>query len=197
LRAWKTSGPLGGTFGEGLGSRGHDHEFLEIDGRVGMRAAVHDVHHRHRQDLRVRTAEVFVERLVEGGGGGLGRGERDAEDGVGAELRLGGGAVEFDHRAVHAGLVAGVVADQGGGELGLDVAHGLLDAFAAEAGLVAVAQFDGLVFTGAGAGGHGRAAEVPGGEFDINFNRGVATGVDDFTGGDGSDRSVHGKMSSQ
>ena len=37
---------------------GHDHEFLKIDWRIGMRATVQDVHHRHGQHFCVRAAEV-------------------------------------------------------------------------------------------------------------------------------------------
>jgi hypothetical protein len=35
---------------------------------------------------------------------------------------------------------------------------------------------------------------VAGGKFDVNFNRGIATGVDDFAGGDSADGGVHGKI---
>ena len=58
------------------------------------------------------AAEVVKERLAQCLARGVGGGQGDAEDGVGAELRLGLRAVEFDHRAVDAGLVAGVDADQ-------------------------------------------------------------------------------------
>jgi hypothetical protein len=33
-----------------FGADRHDHEFLDVDRVVGMRAAIDDVHHRHRQD---------------------------------------------------------------------------------------------------------------------------------------------------
>ena len=46
----------------------HDHELLEVDAAVGVRAAVQDVHHRHRQAQRAVAAEqrrdVRVERHV-------------------------------------------------------------------------------------------------------------------------------------
>ena len=53
-----------GRFAKKFGALGHDHELLEIDGRVGVRAAVDDVHHRHRQDLGVRAAEVLVQSVT-------------------------------------------------------------------------------------------------------------------------------------
>ena len=82
-----------------------DHEFLEINRRVGMGAAVDDVGHRHGQHFGVRPAEIFEQRLAERGGGGLGVGERDGEDGVGAELGFRFRAVQFQHRAVNRQLV--------------------------------------------------------------------------------------------
>ena len=63
---------------------GHDHEFLEVDGGVGVGAAVDDVGHGHRQDFGVGPTEVLEEGLAEGCGGGFGVGQGDCEDGVGA-----------------------------------------------------------------------------------------------------------------
>jgi hypothetical protein len=63
-----------------FGKRGqadrHHHEFLQVHVAVGVRAAVEDVHHRHRQQIR-RVArararergEVGVERDAGSGGG--------------------------------------------------------------------------------------------------------------------------------
>ena len=177
---------------EAAGAEGHDHEFLEVDRGVGMRAAVHDVHHRHGQDLGIGPAEVFVKRLTHGGRRGVRRGERDAENGVGAELGFGGGPVEREHGAIDADLVERVLADERWRNLGFDVGDGVEHALAEVAFLVAVAQFEGFVLAGGGAGGHGGAAERAGGEADIDFNRGIATGVEDFAGGDCCDGCVHG-----
>ena len=80
-----------------------------------MRAAVEDVHHRHRQQVRVGAADVAEERQAGRLGGGLGDGERDAEDRVGAELGLVGRAVEVDHRLVDEALVVGVEAHRAPG----------------------------------------------------------------------------------
>ena len=81
-------------FGKGRHAFRHDHELLEIDRRIGVRAAVDDVHHRHREHLGVRSAEIFEERNAELRGGRLRVGERDGEDGVGAELGFVRRAVE-------------------------------------------------------------------------------------------------------
>ena len=73
---------------EGRRADRRDHELLDVDVGVGVRAAVEDVHHRHRQQVRVRAAEVAEQRQLGGLGGGLGDRERDAEDRVGAEPGL-------------------------------------------------------------------------------------------------------------
>ena len=88
----------------GLGQRRrpdrHEHELLQLQLVVGVDAAVQHVHQRHGQDVRVRAAQVPVQRLS----GALGRGsrdrQRDAEHRVGPERALRGRAVEVEHRAV-------------------------------------------------------------------------------------------------
>ena len=74
--------------GEGGRADRRDHELLDVDVVVGVRAAVEDVHHRDGQHVRVRAAEVAEQRQVGRVGGGPGDRERDAEDGVGAEPGL-------------------------------------------------------------------------------------------------------------
>ena len=46
----------------GIGAHRHDHEFLNIDGIVGMFAAVDDVHHRRRQNMGEDSANIAIER---------------------------------------------------------------------------------------------------------------------------------------
>ena len=78
----------------------HDHELLEVDRVVGMRAAVEHVHHRHRQDPRRLAAEVAPQRLVLLRRRGARGGERDAEDRVRTQAALVRRAVEVDQRPV-------------------------------------------------------------------------------------------------
>ena len=82
-----------------------------------MRAAVEHVQHRHRQHVRVRAADVAVQREPVLLRDGLGRRERHAEHRVGAEARLVVGAVERDEHRVEAALVGGVDADDGVADL--------------------------------------------------------------------------------
>jgi len=39
-----------------------DHELLEVDLVVGVGAAIEDVHHRHRHDVRAGAAEMAPQR---------------------------------------------------------------------------------------------------------------------------------------
>ena len=88
----------------------HHHELLQVDRVVGVHPAVHHVHHRHRQHVGVRSADVAVERHVELVGGRLGHGEAHPEDGVGPETRLVVGAVEIAQQRVDRPLTEAVVA---------------------------------------------------------------------------------------
>ena len=166
---------------------GGDHELLDVDVGVGVRPTVEDVHHRDRQHVRVRAAEVAEERQVGRVGGGLGHGERDAEDRVGAELALVGGAVEVDQRGVDQALLGGLEADELGGDLVDDGVDGLLDALAQVAGGVAVTALDGLERAGRGARGDGGAGDGAVVEGDLDLDSGVAARVQDLAGADGLD----------
>ncbi len=152
-----------GTHAQGLLERrsthGTDHELLECDGGIGVRTAVDDVHHRHGQRLGIRAADVTVEGHAEVVGRSACHGQRNAQNGVGTEVRLGFGAVELDHRRVDAHLIGHVHADDCGSDHLVHVLHGLLHALAQVTALVAVAEFERLVLTGRCAARHGGAAE--------------------------------------
>ena len=107
--------------GEARRPHRHDHELLEVHLVVGVRTAVEHVHHRHRQHVGRLAAEVAPQRQAGLGGCGLGRGERHAQDRVGAEPALVRGAVELDHRPVEAGLVGRVESPHRLGQLAVDV----------------------------------------------------------------------------
>ena len=173
--------------GEARHAGRHDHEFLEVDRIVGMHAAIDDVHHRHRQQARGGAADIAVERLALGLRGGLGGGERDAEDGIGAEAAFVGGAVERDHGLVDLGLRLGVHAAERLENLAVDRLDRLAHALAAVAGLVAVAQFHRLMHAGGGAGGHRGAAERAVLQDDVDFDGRIAAAVEDFAADDVGD----------
>ena len=76
--------------------------------------------------------------------------------------------------------LAGVHAGEFGAEDGLDVFDGLENAFAEVVVFVAVAEFDGFVLAGGGAGGDGGAAYGSAVEDDVGFDGGIAAGVENF-----------------
>ena len=46
---------------QAVGPDRHHHEFLKIDGVVGVHPAIDDIHHRHRQDMCADPADIAVE----------------------------------------------------------------------------------------------------------------------------------------
>ena len=157
----------------------HDHELLEVDVAVGVRAAVEHVHHRHRQHVRVGAADVAVQRHAALLGDRLRRRERHAEDRVGAEPALGVGAVERAQLGVEDPLVGGVEPGDRVADLAVHVRDRVLHALAAVADL-AVAELDRLVRAGAGAARHRRPAAGARDQLDLDLDGRVAAGVQDL-----------------
>ena len=85
------------TFTEGRGSDGTDHEFLEGDRSIGVRAPIDDVHHRYGEHVGIRATDVAVEGDVQVLSSSLGYSQRDTEDSICTELALGLGTIEGDH----------------------------------------------------------------------------------------------------
>ena len=187
LESVKNLGDRAQAFAERVEALRHDHEFLKIDRGIRVGAAVDDVRHRHRQYVGLRAAEVAKERLAGRVCRRLGAGQRNGEDGIGAEGGLVVGAVEIEHRLVDRRLVGGIDAGERREHLVVDVGDGLPDALAEVAALVAVAQLERLVFAGARAAGHGGAPKRAVLEGDIGLDGGVATRVEDFAGQDAFD----------
>ena len=171
-------------FVERLCADGHGHEFLQVHGIVGVRAAVENVHHRHGEHVAGRIAriarEIFVERLARRRGRRARRGHRDGEDGVRAEIALVRRAVGFDHAAVERALVGGIEPGDRAGQRAVHVGDGFEHALAEIARFVAVAQFDGFVLAGGCAGRHRGAAQRAAFQNDIRLDRGIAARIDDL-----------------
>ena len=145
-----------------------------------MHAAIDDVHHRHRQSARRGAADIAIKRFALGDGRGLGHRQRHAEDGVGAEPGLVGRAVERDQRFVDLGLRLGVHAAERIEDLAVDRVDRLAHAFAAVAGLVAVAQFHGFVRSRRSARGHRGTAFRTVLQHHVDFDGRIAAAVEDF-----------------
>ena len=180
-----------GTAAQGFAEAGsadrHDHEFLDIEAVVGVLATVDDVHHRHRHLHRAHATKITVERQAGFLGSRLGHGHRHGQHGIGAETRLVVGTVEIDHGLVDEGLFLRIEADDGFGNLGIDVLDCLQDALAEVTAGVAVTQFDGFARTGGSTGRHGGAAHDAAFQQHVCFDRGIAAGIENLSGDDIND----------
>jgi hypothetical protein len=132
---------------------------------------------------------VSIERHTGLGSARLTHGNRHAQNGVGAELRLVGRAVQLAHEAVDGRLVADAEArgHEGGRDYVVDVAHGRVHALAHVVALDVVAQLERLVDAGGGARGHARPEQAllrP----QVDFDRRVAAAVEDGARVDSLDR---------
>ncbi len=146
-----------------------------------MCAAVQNVHHGDRQTVAVHAAEEAVEGHIQRSGCSAAGGDGDGQNGVGTQLGFVLGAVGVDHGLVDGVDVGSIHADDSISDDGVDVLHGLGDALAQIAALVAVAQLQSFELAGGCAGrcaapGHGAV-----GEGDLSLYSGVAAGVQDLT----------------
>src|SRR5207248_1614576 len=116
-----------------------------------VQTAANQVDHRQRQ-TRLADRELTPQGEIAGHGSGVSAGQRHAEYGVSSQTRLVRRAVQFAEKTVDALLFGGRNTDEPRSDFVADVGDGLADALAAIAGRVAVAQLDGLMTAGAGAG---------------------------------------------
>ena len=174
-------------FVEAGGADRGDHEFLDVDVRVGMGSAVEDVHHRHGHDVRVRSAEVAVEGQISRDSCGAGYGQRGAEHRVRTDAGLVVGAVEFDERLVDETLIVAFESDDDFVDFVDDGVDGLGDALAQVALRISVAQLHGFELTGGGAGGNAGTTDGLIGQQHFHLDGGISPGIQDFTGVCGND----------
>ena len=126
LQRWKTSTPQRTASEKRRRAHRHDHELLHVDVVVGMRAAVDDVHHRHRQRAGAVAAQVAGRAAARPTRPPPWPGQRDGQDGVGPQPRLVRRAVQLDHQPVDGRLVGRRSARRSAsGDLAVDVRHGL------------------------------------------------------------------------
>ena len=163
---------------------GHDHKLLHVHGVGRVRAAVQNVHHRHRQLVAGHTAQKAVQWNIQRECRGAGRRNGDRQNGVCAKVGLVLGAVRLQHGGVHRVDVGDIQPDQRLVDGGVDVLHSLADALAAKAALVAVAQLQRLKLAGGSAAGGRAAADGAVRQPDLGFDSGVAAGVDNLAADD-------------
>ncbi len=156
-----------------------DHELLEVDLVVGVRPAVDHVHHRHREHVGRLAAQVAPQRQPLLGGRGVGRRQRDRENRVGSEARLGRRAVERDQHPVERRLARGVLAVDRGRDLAVDVLDGPRHALA-EPVRATVAELGRLELAGRRAGGNRRPSPRAGAQAELDLDRRVPAAVEDL-----------------
>ncbi|MDT4834564.1 hypothetical protein FQZ97_682050 [compost metagenome] len=171
-------------FTEAARAHRQDHQFLEVERVVGVRAAVDDVHHRHGHAHGAAAAEIAIQGQAGFVGGGAGHGHAGRQDGVGAQAFLGFGAVQLDQGAIDEGLFLGVQAHQGFRDFRIQVLDSAQHALAQITALVAIAQFDGFAGAGGSARRHGRAAHGAGFQQHIAFHGGVAARIQNLAADD-------------
>ena len=108
-------------------------------------------------------------------------GQRHAEDGVCAELRLGRRTVERDHGLVDTHLVGNVHADDGRGDHLVDILDGVQYALAQVTALVAVAELERFVLARRCAARNGCAAECAGYGTYFDLDGRVTSRIEDFS----------------
>ena len=112
----------------------------------------------------------------------MGTGQRHAKDGVRTEVALRGGAVQRDHRFVDADLVGyGHTENLLRNHL-VDILHGFQYSLAAVTALIAVTQFERLVFARRCSRRHGRTAESAAGGGYFDFDGRIPAGIQDLSG---------------
>ena len=147
-----------------------------------MLTAIENVHHRHRHAVLTRLAielgNMGIERHALGIGCRLGCRQRNSQNGVGAQLGLVVGAIEFEHGIVEATLVAGIHADEPLTDGSIHRSYRLQYAFPQVTGGIAITQFQ--RFTGAGGSTTGGASNTQGTTFQphLGLNSGVTTGIE-------------------
>ena len=117
----------------------------------------------------------------------LATGERDAENGVGAEPALVRRAVEIDHGLVDLDLLLGRHVAERLEDFAVDGLDRLQHALAEIARLVAVAQLDRLMRAGGGARRHRRAAHRAVLQHHVDLDGGIAAAVENFAADDVDD----------
>ena len=125
-----------------------------------MDAPVDHVHHRHWKHVRVRAADVSIERDLELSRPGLRRRQRHRQDRVGPKPALVRGAVGLDHRPIERTLIQGIEALEDHCDLAVHVVDRLLDALA-HPRIATVSELGRLVHAGRGPRRRDRSSPCP------------------------------------
>ena len=165
---------------EGRRTHGHDHELLSIHRIRCMRAAVQDVHHRHRQAVGIGTAQETIQGNAQRLCSSLAAGNGHCQNGIGAQLCLVLCTVSRQHSGIYRINILGIHSLQGIVDDGIDILYGLGNALAAELCLVIVSELDGLELTGGCTAGRCTSSHSTIRQIYLCLYRRISSGINDF-----------------
>ena len=154
------------------------HELLERNGRIGVGAAVDDVHHGNRQRLGIHPADITVERHAEQVCRRTRTSKRNTEYRISPEIAFGRSPVELKHRLIDTYLVGNLHSDNFRSNHIVYIGHGFQHALTQVTPLVSVAQLQRLMFTRGGTARNRSTAESTAGRRHLDLYRGISSGVD-------------------
>ena len=99
-------------FGKTGGRQWCDHKFLHVDTGIRVRATVEDIHHRYRQNVGIRAADIAIERQRCRISGSLGHCHGYAQDRIGAQLGFVLGTIQLQHYCIDQALIISYLASQ-------------------------------------------------------------------------------------
>lgn len=149
------------------------HELLERNGRIGVGAAVDDVHHGNRQRLGIHPADITVERHAEQVCRRTRTSKRNTEYRIGPEIAFGRSPVELKHRLIDTYLVGNLHSDNFRSNHIVYIGHGFQHALTQVTPLVSVAQLQRLMFTRGGTARNRSTAESTAGRRHLDLYRGI------------------------
>ena len=168
--------------GKGGTAQRDDHKFLDIDIIGGVAAAIQNIHHGAGQSGPPprKAGEVLPQRQAAGSRGGVGHGQADPQNGIGAEVRFISGAIRFAEDAVNGFLLGSIPPDEGPGQFVINGMDGGAHPFSAVTGWVAVPFFAGFVPAGGSAAGDGCDAYGTALQGDLHPDGRVAAAIQNF-----------------
>ena len=180
LSAWNTSTPMRSPSGNVVGPDGNDHELLGVHVVGGVGATVQDVHHRHREHPRHRSAQIAIQRQPAILRRGPRHRERHARIALAPSLLLFGvPSASIISASISIWSVGGPALQPGPQHL-VHVADRLAHALAAVALGVAIAQLDRFVLPGRRAAGHCGSALGSARQNDLGLDSWIPAAVQDF-----------------
>ena len=134
-------------FTEGFRAHWHDHEFLDVQAVVGMRATIDHIHHWNRHGHRASATDVTVQRQACVFSRGTRHSHRHCQHRIGAQTAFVIGAVQVQHHLVDVSLFRRIQTNQGLSDFAVDIVNRLQNAFAQVTAFIAITHFQRFFFT--------------------------------------------------